>query len=185
MNNPHKLEDCLEKIGISTRYLLSMISDILDMSCIESGKLMIVEKKFNLHTLVQGIVIMITPQIAEKHQHFELYVDEAAAGNYLGDELRINQSLMNLLNNAIKYTGQEGEISLEIRRKMRKGNQALIQMIVKDTGVGISKEFKKTFKRAVVVLFRRTVCITRVLSPESRKTHLRKDNLKEAGSACR
>lgn len=143
LNNPQKLEDCLEKIGISTRYLLSMISDILDMSCIESGKLMIVEKRFNLHTLVQGIVIMITPQIAEKHQHFELYLDDEALGNYLGDELRINQVLMNLLNNAIKYTDQEGEISLEIRQKMRKGNQALIQMIVKDTGVGISEEFQK------------------------------------------
>lgn len=143
LKNPQKLEDCLEKIGVSTRYLLSMISDILDMSCIESGKLMIVEKKFNLNTLIQGIVIMITPQIAEKHQHFQLYMDEAASGNYLGDELRINQSLMNLLNNAMKYTEQEGEITLEIRQKMCKGDRALLQMVVKDTGVGISEEFQK------------------------------------------
>lgn len=143
LRNPQKLEDCLEKIGVSTRYLLSMISDILDMSSIESGKLMIVEKKFNLNSLVQGIVIMITPQITEKHQHFELYMDDEALDNYLGDELRINQAVMNLLNNAIKYTDQEGEITLEIHQKTRKGNQALLQMIVKDTGAGISEEFQK------------------------------------------
>ena len=140
LRNPQKLEDCLEKIGVSTRYLLSMISDILDMSSIESGKLMIVEKKFNLNSLVQGIVIMITPQITEKHQHFELYMDDEALDNYLGDELRINQAVMNLLNNAIKYTDQEGEITLEIHQKTRKGNQALLQMIVKDTGAGISRD---------------------------------------------
>lgn len=143
LEDPERMQECLEKIGVSTRFLLSLINDILDMSRIESGKLTIVEKEFHLNDVIQGIVTMITPQVTEKHQKFILSVDEEAAAGYFGDELRINQVLMNLLSNAIKYTGEGGSITLEISRKEIREQQAVLQLKVKDTGIGMSEEFQK------------------------------------------
>ncbi len=138
-----KLKDCLEKIEVSTRYLMSMMSDILDMSRIESGKLMLVEKEFCLNSMIRGLIITFTSQVAQKRQHFELLMDQAAEGNYIGDELKINQMLMNLLGNASKYTGEEGKITLEIRKKSSTQEQTVLQITVKDTGIGISEEFQE------------------------------------------
>lgn len=143
LDNPRKIADCLDKIWISTRFLLSLINDILDMSRIESGKLDIVEKEFNFHTMIQGIVTMVTPQVTEKRQQFHVSVEDDVAGSYIGDELRLNQILMNLLSNAVKYTQEEGIITLEVKQIRTENDRVLLCMRVQDNGIGMSEEFQK------------------------------------------
>lgn len=143
LDNPEKISDCLEKIGVSTRFLLSLINDILDMSRIESGKLDIIEKEFNFRAMIQGIVTMITPQLAEKRQKFDFSVEDCVTDFYIGDELRLNQILMNLLSNAVKYTPEEGRIGLEIKQIQTDSDRALLCIRVQDTGIGMSEEFQR------------------------------------------
>ncbi len=111
----NRLEDCLEKIGYSSKHLLMLINDVLDMSRIESNRVKLTREPFELYQFLNNFVSVVYPQASVKGVKFT----EKTAGfsehtTYLGDTLRLNQILLNLLSNAIKFTPQGGEVSLEV-----------------------------------------------------------------------
>ncbi|NBI80182.1 response regulator [Anaerotruncus colihominis] len=143
LGNKAKISDCLQKIDVSAKFLLSLINDILDMSKIESGKVVIARREFNFHRMIHGISSVFGQQAAQKHLAFNVYLEENFPLTCMGDELRINQVLMNLLGNAVKFTPEGGRVSLRIERKKAKEHITLVRFEVEDTGIGISPEFQK------------------------------------------
>ena len=123
----------------ASKMLLALINDILDMSKIESGKMDIVPVEYNVGDMLSDVVNMIWVRAKEKGLEFHIDVDSAIPSQLLGDEVRIKQILINLLNNAIKYTS-EGTVTLSIQCKMQDNGFAYISYSVTDTGIGIKKE---------------------------------------------
>ncbi|MEG2171873.1 MAG: ATP-binding protein [Desulfovibrionaceae bacterium] len=141
LHEPEKMQDCLTKITISSQYLLSLINAILDMSKIESGKLLLAESVFSFENIVHDICNMVRPQAQAMHIDFRIDVRGPIAVFFGGDVTRISQILMNLLSNALKFTPAQGKVSLQIFELSRQGNMAVVEFQVQDTGVGISPEF--------------------------------------------
>lgn len=143
LQNPGKVKECLSKIRVSTRFLLSMVSDILDMSIIEGGRLALTEKEFNFRSMVQGIAAILALEAEQKKLNLHFSIEGRVSETFIGDELRLNQILLNLLSNAIQYTGEGGEVSLEASQSEVKDGKASLALKVKDNGVGMSEEFQK------------------------------------------
>ncbi|MDO4273907.1 MAG: response regulator [Eubacteriales bacterium] len=141
VDDPKRIKDCFNKIDASSRYLLSLINDILDMSKIETGKMEIVQEYFDLKELLEEINQIICPQAADQYLNYEIYHGEPLERHYIGDALRLKQILLNLLSNAIKFTQAEGRIEIDIREKKRTNGFAIMTFCVKDTGIGMSEEF--------------------------------------------
>ncbi len=136
-----KIEDCIKKIGSSSQFLLELINDILDMSQIESGKMPIQNELFQFHKLMKNIVSYGNTQAKVKQQRFIYNIDCKCEEWYRGDSLRINQVLMNLLSNALKYTPVGGTISFYVRAEKISSRKAIMKMRVEDNGIGIKSEF--------------------------------------------
>lgn len=141
LEDREKLKDCLNKIGLSSRHLLGLINDVLDMSKIEGGKLLLNNEVFNLRRLIQELTNIVQPQALERNQHFDVLFEDVEHENLVGDALRIRQILLNLLSNAIKFTPANGFITLRISQTISDGGRALMRFVVKDTGKGMSQEF--------------------------------------------
>ena len=137
LDNRDKLTDCLGKIGLSSRYLLSLINDILDMSRIESGKGSIINEEFDFRSFVEGISSLIYPQAKNKNIVFDLNIEGVVDERYRGDPLRLNQVLINILSNALKFTPEWRSVHLSIRETRRVRDRAYLQFIVRDTGIGM------------------------------------------------
>lgn len=140
-NNPESVLDCLRKIDVSAKYLLTLINDILDMSKIESGKMLLSNQKFSMAAFIEQINNIIFPQAKELGIDYEVYHHEPLAAYYIGDELRLNQILMNLLSNALKFSRQRGNIRIFIREEKRANGFAYLEFKVSDDGIGMSDEF--------------------------------------------
>lgn len=140
LDNRDKLTDCLGKIGLSSRYLLSLINDILDMSRIESGKVSIINEEFDFRSFVEGISSLIYPQAKNKNIVFDLNIEGVVDERYRGDPLRLNQVLINILSNALKFTPEWHSVHLSIRETRRVRDRAYLQFIVRDTGIGMEKD---------------------------------------------
>lgn len=139
--------NCFSKIDASSRYLLSLINDILDMSRIESGKIVFSNSKFDFVALIDQVNAIIYPQAVASGIAYNVYHCEPMDRYYIGDSLRINQILMNLLSNSLKFTQAEGRISIHIQEKRRANGFAYLEFAVQDTGIGMSAEFmKRIFK---------------------------------------
>lgn len=138
-----RVQDCFRKIDASSRYLLSLINDILDMSKIETGKMEINSRKFNFAELYEEISSIIYPQAVESMIGFEARQIEPMEHYYVGDALRIKQILMNLLSNALKFTPAQGKILVSTREEKRTNGYAYVQITVEDSGIGMSEEFKE------------------------------------------
>lgn len=143
MDEPLVLADCLSKIDVSSRYLLSLINDILDMSRIESGKMAISSERFDFVELIGSINAIVYPQAVAGKLAYQIHQHESLARYYEGDTLRINQILMNLLSNAIKFTPEGGKIDVYISESKRSNGFAYIEFRVSDTGIGMSDDFMK------------------------------------------
>ncbi|MCM1226311.1 MAG: response regulator [Clostridium sp.] len=145
LDNAEQLKDYLGKISQSSAHLLSLINDVLDMSRIESGKVVIEEKPENLADILQNVRNIIQTDIHSKQ--LKLYVDAVNVidEDIYCDKLRLNQILLNLLSNAMKFTPAGGTVSLRLIEKERShegyGNY---ELRVKDTGIGMSQEFAAT-----------------------------------------
>ena len=125
--------------------LLALVNDILDFSKIESGKLEIIRVEYDMSSMIHDISNMIHAKAKDKNLKFEIYIDEELPSKLYGDDVRIRQILVNLLNNAVKYT-HEGTVSLSISGKKADG-KAVLDFAVEDTGIGIKKEdIAKLFK---------------------------------------
>lgn len=145
LDNKEKAQDYLSKIAQSSNHLLSLINDVLDMSRIESGNVVIEEKPENLSEILQGLRNIIQTDVHAKH--LELHIDtiDVTNENIFCDKLRLNQILLNLLSNSIKFTNPGGTISLKVTQKPAKDEKCRnYEFIVKDTGIGMSHEFIQT-----------------------------------------
>lgn len=145
IDDKEKVDECLAKITRSSRHLLSLINDVLDMSKIESGKMTLSIVQISFRENIDNIVTIIQPQINSKRQHFDVYIKNIICENVYCDSLRLNQVLLNLLSNAMKYTQCEGEISLTLSQEdSPKGKDYVRNHIyVKDNGIGMTEEFLK------------------------------------------
>lgn len=141
LDDKTRVLDCFKKIDASSKYLLSLINDILDMSKIERGKMALNNKKFDFNELVSDLTGVIYPQAAIRGIDFEVHHAQPLERYYNGDSLRLNQILMNLLSNSLKFTPSGGSITVGIREARRTDSLAFLELTVKDTGIGMSKAF--------------------------------------------
>ena len=145
MDDRKQVENCLRKITLSSKHLLGLINDVLDMSKIESGKLTLTTEQISLKEVIEGIVNIMQPQVKTKKQTFDIHVENILTENVWCDGIRLNQVLLNLLSNATKYTPEGGSIQLSLsEEKSPKGeNYVRIHINVRDNGIGMSPEFLK------------------------------------------
>ncbi len=139
-SDSEKIEDCLKKVSLSSKHLMSLINDVLDMSKIESGKIQIKNEIFNLMLFLKNIENIYSVQMNEKGISFVISVFGQINEFIMGDSLRLNQILSNLLSNAIKFTPAGGKIILGVSELKREGSTVLLRFSVKDTGIGIKEE---------------------------------------------
>ncbi|MDD7649870.1 response regulator [Cloacibacillus porcorum] len=138
-----RVEDCLRKIGFSSKHLLSLINDVLDISKIEDGKLTITKEPFELRQLTDSVSSIIYQQARDKGIGFEVRLNGVDEEMVVGDCMRLNQILLNLLSNAVKFTPSGGRISLDIKQIPQKNGGVRMDFTVSDTGIGMSEEFLK------------------------------------------
>ena len=131
----------ISKIGISSRFLLSLINDILDMSRIESGKMLLKGEKIPTEEFLNGINSICYTQAAAKNVDYECIVDPILDDYYIGDAMKLQQVLINILSNAIKFTREGGKVTFSASQRKRTKNDAVLRFIINDTGVGMSEEF--------------------------------------------
>lgn len=145
IDDQKQVQNCLRKITLSSKHLLGLINDVLDMSKIESGKLTLTTEQISLKEVVEGIVNIMQPQVKTKKQTFDIHVENILTENVWFDGVRLNQVLLNLLSNATKYTPEGGSIQLSLaEEKSPKGdNYVRIHIKVKDNGIGMSPDFLK------------------------------------------
>ena len=138
---PEETREYLEKIGGSARHLLGLINDILDMSRIESGHMVLRKEEFSFRGMLEQINTMVMSQCGEKGLKYECKLIGGVSDNYIGDDMKLKQVLINILSNAVKFTEAPGSVTLTVERTATFADQRTIKFVVKDTGVGMSKEF--------------------------------------------
>lgn len=142
ISSPDKVHDCLSKINVSGRHLLSLINEVLDMSKIESGKIDLIPEEVNLAELLQNVLDMCKPLIAKKELDLKINVGQVQHEKIIADGERLQQVFMNLLSNSIKYTPDGGTISLMIHELPSvSDHKSPFEFIFTDTGIGMSSEY--------------------------------------------
>ena len=144
LGNQEKLADCLSKISTSSRHLLGLINEVLDMSRIESGKIDLSYEEVFLPDLVEEVIGICRPLAAQKCQQLLISADHVHHEKVITDSGRLQQVLMNLLSNAVKYTQEEGTISLRLRElPSTVSGRGQFEFVVTDNGIGMSEDFLK------------------------------------------
>ena len=142
LDDKKRIADCLKKITISSKLLLNLINEILDMSKVESGRILLSEEEFDLGELLQSIVAMLHTSITHKQHDFQIHLYQIQHEKLVGDVQRIQQVLLNLMSNAIKYTPEQGKIIMDIREKPLSSREyGFFEITVTDNGVGMKPEF--------------------------------------------
>ncbi len=163
--NPDRVRDALSNISSSSRHLLGLINDVLDMSKIESGTISLAAEEFSLSDLLNNMLLMIQPQI-EAHKHrLQIHIQDIQHENVIGDSVRIQQVFLNLMSNAVKYTPDGGEINFSVREQAAPiSSTGCYEFIVEDNGIGMSEEY-----------------LTHVFEPFSRADDLRTSKIQGTG----
>ncbi len=145
INDMTKVKECLGKITLSSKHLLGLINDVLDMSKIESGKLSLNMNQISLREAMESIVNIVQPQIKARQQYFDIFIQKIQAEEIYCDSVRLNQVLLNLLSNAIKFTPENGHIyiRLEQENSPKGDNYVRCHFWVKDSGIGMTPEFQE------------------------------------------
>ncbi len=141
LNEPEILQNYIAKLQSSSHYLLDLISDILDLSKIESGSLELQTEPMDIGAQIEQIVTIIRPRIDKRKQKLLVQSECKKFGLLMGDPVRFRQILMNLFSNAVKYTPEGGTIAFTIREKERTECTRKYQFIVEDSGIGMTPEF--------------------------------------------
>lgn len=144
IDQPAQVRDCLHKITLSSQHLLGLINDVLDMSKIESGKLTLNMDLLSLREVTENIVNIIQPQVKTKQQSFDIFIQNIQTEQVYCDGVRLNQVLLNLLSNALKFTPEGGSISMTLSQEdsPRGGDYVRTHFYVRDNGIGMSPEFQ-------------------------------------------
>ena len=144
IDNTEQVEEYLRKISTSGNHLLSLINDVLDMSHIESGKIQLEEKPCSLPDILQGLRNILQADISSKQLELQMDTVDLLDENIYCDKLRLNQVLLNLLGNSVKYTRAGGKVSMCLTEKSgAPDGYATYEFVIKDTGIGMSEEFVK------------------------------------------
>lgn len=146
IGNQEHVQNCLRKITLSSKHLLGLINDVLDMSKIESGKMTLNIDQVSLREVIDNIINIVQPQIKSKQQQFNIFIHDVSAENVCCDSVRLNQVLINILGNAVKFTPEKGSIQVSLYEEPSPKGEAYVRthIIVKDTGIGMSEEYMKT-----------------------------------------
>ncbi len=145
LDDQERLTDCLSKITTSSRYLLALINDVLDMSKIESGKVTLSEEPFGMADMVDSVVTIIRSQTNGKHQELKVHIADIQHEKVIGDTLRLRQVFVNILGNAVKFTPEGGTITFSIREcQSLIRNMACYEFVCEDNGIGMEEEFIAT-----------------------------------------
>lgn len=141
MNDQNRIADCLKKITISSKLLLNLINEVLDMSKLESGKIMLTEETFKLDELLESLFIMVQSAFEAKKQKLVIH-SKVKHECLIGDVQRIQQALLNMLTNAIKYTPNKGLIQISVEEKPSVYNgYGQFEIAITDNGIGMKPEF--------------------------------------------
>ena len=142
ISEPEYVKNCLNKVSLASDHLLTLINDILDISKVESGSMMLSPAVFSIEQSIHKLIDIVTVQLESKQLHFEAAT--AFPEPYLiADELRLNQIFINILTNAIKYTPQGGRIKMEVTEGLLENGKIRLTYLVSDTGMGMTEEFQK------------------------------------------
>jgi PAS domain S-box-containing protein len=148
---PPKVRDYLQKIQSSSRHLLGVINDILDISKLEAGKVALEQVEFDLEQMLDDVVSVISEKAASKGLKLVVEVADKMPMKLIGDPLRLEQVLINLASNAVKFTTQ-GEIAINVSLQERRSGQVILHFAVRDTGIGLSQQQREllfqTFQQA-------------------------------------
>ena len=140
-NLPGQTREYLEKIGESARHLLDLINDILDMSHIESGRIVLRKEEFSFSAMLEQINTMVMSQCGDKGLTYACRTIGRVDDYYIGDDTKLKEVLINILSNAIKFTDAPGSVTLTIERTAVYGDQSTMKFCVRDTGIGMDKEY--------------------------------------------
>ncbi len=133
--------DYLEKIGGSARHLLALINDILDMSRIESGRMVLRREEFSFSAMLEQINTMVMSQCGDKGLKYECRILTRVDDSYIGDDMKLKEVLINILSNAVKFTNAPGSVTLTVERTAVFGDQSTLRFCIRDTGIGMDKAF--------------------------------------------
>jgi signal transduction histidine kinase/CheY-like chemotaxis protein len=136
-----QLREYLEKIGDSARHLLALINDILDVSRIESGHIVLRKEEFSFSAMLEQINTMVMSQCGDKGLHYECRLLSRVDDYYIGDDMKLKEVLINILSNAIKFTDAPGSVTLTVEKTAVFEDQSTLKFCVRDTGIGMDKEF--------------------------------------------
>ncbi len=140
--NPDRVRDALSKISSSSRHLLGLINEVLDMSKVESGTISLAAEEFSLSDLFNSMLLMIQPQIQAHKHRLLVHIQDIQHENVIGDSMRIQQVFLNLMSNAVKYTPDGGEINFTVREQaVSASSMGCYEFIVEDNGIGMSEEY--------------------------------------------
>ncbi|MBR0367810.1 MAG: amino acid permease [Clostridia bacterium] len=137
---PHTREQ-LQKIGASAQHLLGIINDILDMSRIESGRMVLKTEEFSFRDFIDQINVMVNGQCMDKGLDFDCHIIGHVNDYYIGDDMKLKQVLINILGNAVKFTPVPGSVTFTVEQVAEFEDYCTLRFVMKDTGIGMSKEY--------------------------------------------
>ena len=138
---PEKTKEYLGKIGTAAEHLLNLINDILDMSRIESGRMILKNEEFSFAKMLESINTMFSGQCFDKGLEYNCHITGQVDDYYIGDNMKLRQILINIISNAVKFTPEGGNVDLEIRRTAQFDDKSTLQFTISDNGIGMSEEF--------------------------------------------
>lgn len=142
IGNEVKIKDCLEKIEVSGKHLLDLINEVLDVSKIESGTVELAENEFQLQELLNDVEEMVSISLKNKQQTLSVHIEEGIHPQVLGDDRRLKQVLVNILENSSKYTENGGKIFLTLEElKKRENKVGIYRFTIEDNGIGMKPEY--------------------------------------------
>ena len=136
-----KTREYLCKTGESAKHLLGLINDILDMSRIESGRMVLRNETFSFSAIMEQINTMVMSQCSDKGLKYECRILSRVDDHYIGDDMKLKEVLINILSNAVKFTDAPGHITMTVERTAIFGDQSTMKFCIEDTGIGMDKEF--------------------------------------------
>ena len=142
LRNPDKIKECLGKSEFAARQLLNIVNDVLDISAIESGKMKIANEVFNIRELISGITSIFHTQASDKGVNFHVFLSDLTEEELMGDQFRLNQVLLNILSNAVKFTPEGGRVTLSIQQQSADDQRVYLQFRIKDSGIGMPKGYE-------------------------------------------
>ena len=144
LNDAAQIRTCLKRISVSSRHLLGLINDMLDMAKIDNGGLTLNLEPVSLREVMQNIMTVIQPQIQEKEQHFNIYIQDVQNEDVSADRVRLSQILLNIIGNAVKFTPENGTIQVSLSEEPSPKGEKYIRscLHIRDNGIGMTEEFQ-------------------------------------------